>query len=196
MAKSEIDRLRTIRTGKGRGWTYESLRHSLAARGIKTKGLERSSLEKLAFQLEEARKLEKSQRAQNKSLLRVLEQYLMWRRTRRGVGGVYSLDDIRVTRDQILRSGDAYSIDKANQLWNKIQGYEKSGFEPMYRPPKLERAYLRALDKLKTRTRLTNLETKALMRREGKPFVRELIKKGQPLPKPRVLKIRKTELIN
>ena len=186
--KTGYERLRRLRRGRGKGWMLESLRHALAARGIKTRGLGRPALERIYFQLSEEKKKEMLARAENRNLLRVLEQYLLWRRTRRGAGGVYSLNDVRVTRDQIIRSGDTFSIDKANALWDKIQTYEQAGFEPVLRAPRLERAYHRALDKLKTRTKLTHLETRALMRHEGKSFVQELIKKGQPLPQPRVLK--------
>lgn len=187
MSNSEFERLKVIRYGKGRGWSMESLRHSLAARGVRTTGLSKPALQRIQFQLEDAKKRELASRRGNRNLLRVLEQYLLWRRTRRGVGGVYSLDDIRLTKEQILRSGDPYSIEKVNQLWDKIQSYERAGFEPAYRPPKLERAYSRALDKLKTKSKLTHLETRALMKMEGKPFVQKLIERGQPMPKPRVL---------
>lgn len=180
--------LRDIRRKAGRGWRFDSIRHSLAARGISTRGLSQAKLRTIQLKSIEQKKHQKILRRQNKSLLRVLEQYLLYKRKLRGMGSLYSLNDIKITRDQIIRSGDDLSIKKANDLWHKIQAYERAEFVPKIKRPKLQRAYFRAIDKMKIREPLTHLERRSLVKAEGKSFVKKLVKSGYPMPVPRQLK--------
>jgi hypothetical protein len=160
------------------GWFYEPVRHSLAARGLTTKGRKQSDIQHLIFEADKQKKELLDARRKNKLNIRILDQYLWWLRKGKGIGSLYSRNDVDRARSEILRSNDQWSIDRANDVFNSIQAYERSGFVPTRQFTKLERAFVRANQKQFTGTKLTPLEIKGLKKHGGiyrpKPKVRRV----------------------
>ncbi len=148
----------------GPGWRLDSTRHSLAARGIKTSGLSSSKLSDIRMIALQRRKKELNLRRENKPHLNVLMQYLAYRRTFKGVGRLYSIFDARKAHADIKKSGDRYSIKKADDIMQQIEVYHAADFVPRVKLTKLERAKTRALVKKKTGKDLTPLEKRALVK--------------------------------
>jgi len=146
----------------GRGWRADAIRHSLAARGIKTTGRSREGLRSLLSDVIEKKSVIKRLKDTNKPLLRSMDQYLQFRRTRSGLGRLYSFDDIRRIRNDIIKSGDKSSIEKADVIWRKIVAYDESGFIPIRRFTKEEKAFFRGRRKIDDRVPLSKLESKSI----------------------------------
>ena len=155
---------KVLRRKTGRGWRLESTRHALSARGIKTSGLSPSKLSTARVIVLQERQRQVNLRRENKPKVSVLVQYLNFKRTRKGMGRLYSINDVRNINQEIIRSGDKHSIKRAADLMNKIEAYEASGFRPRIQPTKLERTKVRALRKLEANKRLTVPEKKSLLR--------------------------------
>lgn len=175
----------------GRGWRGEAIRHSLSARGIKSAGQSREGLRFLLSDVIEKKNAIKRARDSNKPLLRSMDQYLQFKRTRGGLGRLYSFDDIRRIRQDIIKSGDEKSIQKANDFWRKIVAYEESGFIPIRRFSKDEKSFFRGRRKIDRGIPLSVKESKSV-----KSFGFGIPEKLQPAKKLTKVERLRTRMLN
>lgn len=182
---------RKIWKGKGSGWRGEAIRHSLSARGIKSAGRSREGLRSLLSEVVERKHAIKQLKDTNKPLLRSMDQYLQFKRTRKGLGRLYSFDDIRRIRLDVIRSGDQSSIAKADDFWKKIVAYEESGFIPIRRFTKEEKSFFRGRRKIDNSIPLSARETKSV-----RSFGFSVPEKLQPAKKLTKAERLKTRLLN